>query len=141
MKTEITQKMKEAMKNKDSIALNTYRSMLTALTNNEKSKQNKTDLEIINTLAKQRQQAIDIYTEQGKTDLANTESIELKLIQEFLPKEMSEIEIETAINDIINSLPNKPTIKQLGQVIGMFKSKYEGQNISIVSNIIKNKLQ
>lgn len=141
MKTEITQKMKEAMKNKNSIALNTYRSMLTALTNNEKSKQNKTDLEIISTLAKQRQQAIDIYTEQGKTDLANTESIELKLIQEFLPKEMSETELETVVNDIINSLPNKPTIKQLGQVIGMFKSKYEGQNISIVSNIIKNKLQ
>lgn len=137
---ELQEKMKEAMRSKDTLALSTYRSMITALTNVEKSGKTVNEIEIFSTLAKQRQQSIEQFTNGGNLEMAEQEKAELEIIKTFLPSQMNDDELEQAIIELIDSINSELSIKDMGRVIGMFKSKYDGQDMSKVSKIIKNKL-
>jgi len=137
---ELKEKMKEAMRSKDTLALSTYRSMITAITNAEKSGKDVNEIEIFSTLAKQRQQSIDQFVKGGKEDMAEQERKELEIIKTFLPTQMGDDALEQAINDIITQIGSNLSIKDMGRVIGTFKQKYKGQDMSKVSTIIKSKL-
>lgn len=98
---KITEHMKDAMKNKDAVRLATLRGLKAAFTNELVAKQKKptdslTDDEataVIMRAAKQRKDSIEQFTKGGRADLVANEEAELAVIQEYLPKFMSQDEI------------------------------------------------
>ena len=140
-KADLQVEIKNAMLNKDKLTLNTLRSISTAIINAEKSNNISINIiDIISTLAKQRQQSIDGFIAGGNNELAEMEKQELYILNQYLPQKMNSNEIENIINDLLNNDFKDITIKEQGKLIKFFKDKYPGQDISLVSSIIKQKL-
>ena len=127
-----------AMKSKNSIKLSTLRSISTAITNAEKSGKDFNHIDILSMLAKQRQQAIEQYTNGNNLEAANQEEIELQFIQEYLPKQISETELTQIINNFLNSIEGTKTMKDMGKVMNHIKTNYPGQDMKLVSTTTKN---
>lgn len=100
--TDIREKLKDAMRNKDQVALDTYRGILSACTNelvaNGKTPQDEvTDdvaLAVIKRTIKQRKDAIEQFTAGGRDDLADADRAQLALLEVFQPAQMSEADIK-----------------------------------------------
>lgn len=139
-KTQIKKDMIEAMKGKDHLALTTIRSISNAITVAEKDGSGKgvNHIDILTRLAKQRRESIDMYEKAGSSLLADTEKKELVIIESYLPKEMTDAEMETAIDELIGD--SVLTQKDMGPMINAFKTKYPGQNGAKVSAIVKSKI-
>ena len=96
---------------------------------------------ILNKMVKQRREAIELYKKGERKDLVEKEDTELKIIQEYLPKQLSEEEIAKICVQTIENLEAK-SLKDVGKVIGTIKSKYKGSvDLSIVGKIVKDKLK
>ena len=100
---DIREKLKDAMKNKDQVALDTYRGLLSAFTNelvaNGKTPQDEvTDeiaLAVIKKTIKQRKDAIEQFSAGGRIDLADNDRAQLALLEPFQPAQMTEADIRT----------------------------------------------
>ena len=77
-------------------------------------------------MAKQRRESIEMYESGGRQELADKEKAELAVIEEFLPRQMSEEETKAAIADI-KAETGAEGMKDMGKVMGELKSKYTGQ--------------
>lgn len=140
---QFNKKLKEdlisAMKSKDQLRLLTLRSISTAITNIEKSNKQYNYIDVLSTLAKQRQQSIDQYKQANNNDAANIELVELEIIQQYLPIQLDEDSLSEIINEFIDTLENV-TIKDMGKIMSYIKETYPGQDMKLISNIIKNKI-
>lgn len=139
IKETLNNDLKAAMRSKDTIRLNTIRSINTAITVAEKSGKTVDAMAILQSLAKQRMQAIEMYRNANQIEAADTEQLELDIINEYLPKSMSDQEILEALNGIISKIES-PSIKNMGMIISEFKTLYPGQNMGNVSQLIKTLL-
>jgi len=94
-------------------------------------------ISLIQKIIKQNTEANEMFAKGGRNDLIEQNNIEINILQEFLPKQLTDEEI----NDIIKSTivdVNAVSIKDMGKVISQIKSKYAGQvDMSIVSSKIK----
>lgn len=131
------------MKAHNSLRLSTLR-MLSSEFNYEKIKLQKELTEsdeqnVIRKEARKRKDAIEAYTKAGAKDRAEQEQKELEILQEFLPPELTEEEINQLISDSINQL-NAKTISDLGKVIADVKSKVSGVDGGMVAQIVREKL-
>ena len=91
-------------------------------------------------MVKQRNESINMYKQGGRDDLAQKEQAEIDIIQLFLPKQMSEAEILSAIDEIIQQT-GASSIKDMGKVMGVLKDKYAGKmDFASASQLIKSKL-
>lgn len=98
LQEQIREKLKVAMKDKDQTALDTYRSLLSAFTNElvaigktpQDTLSDADALKVINRLVKQRKDSISQFTSAGRVDLVAGEQSQLYLLEEFLPEQMSE---------------------------------------------------
>lgn len=94
-------------------------------------------ISLIQKIIKQNTEANEMFVKGGRNDLVEQNNIEINILQEFLPKQLTDEEI----NDIIKSTivdVNAVSIKDMGKVISQIKSKYAGQvDMSIVSSKIK----
>ncbi|MFL2629342.1 MAG: GatB/YqeY domain-containing protein [Flavobacteriaceae bacterium] len=142
----ISDKIKEAMKAKDIIRLETLRAIKSAIIlvkTKSGEKKNLTDndeLVLLQKLAKQRRESSDIFKSQNRNDLANSEEAQLKIIQEFLPKQLDYLELEKIIKDIILDVKAK-SMKDMGKVMGnankIIAGKADGKKIAeIVKKIL-----
>jgi uncharacterized protein YqeY len=109
LKEKINNDLKEAMKSGDKDRLNTIRSIRALILEFEKSgaakKMSENDeLNLLNAAAKKRKEAIEQYKNAGRHDLALKEENELKIILEYLPKQLSEEEIEVEVKKIIEEV-------------------------------------
>ena len=142
---KINSKIKESIKQKDTVKLDTLRSIKSAILIEEKSsKVNKLsdgdEIKILNRLYKQRKESYDIYKSKNREDLANIENLQASIIQEFLPKQLTSEEVEKIIDNIILKL-NPEGIKDMGKVMGFATKELLGQaNGKLISEIVKNKL-
>ncbi|MCS7053278.1 MAG: GatB/YqeY domain-containing protein [Ignavibacterium sp.] len=112
LKDKINQDLKEAMKSGDKDRLNTIRSIRAAILEFEKSGSQKELTEsdaitILNSAAKKRKEAIEQFKNAGRLDLASKEENELKIILEYLPKQLSNEEIESEVKKIIEDVGAK----------------------------------
>ncbi|MCX7611407.1 MAG: GatB/YqeY domain-containing protein [Ignavibacterium sp.] len=112
LKDKINQDLKEAMKSGDKDRLNTIRSIRAAILEFEKSGSQKELTEsdaitILNSAAKKRKEAIEQFKNAGRLDLASKEENELKIILEYLPKQLSDEEIESEVKKIIEDVGAK----------------------------------
>ncbi|SEB66744.1 hypothetical protein SAMN04489761_1382 [Tenacibaculum sp. MAR_2009_124] len=142
---EITQKMKEAMKSKDTVALTALRALKSAfmLANTEARDGELTDqeeLKIVQKQVKQRKDSAVVFSEQGRTDLAEPELAEAEILEQFLPEALSEEEIEKVVIDIIANI-GAEGMKDMGKVMGMASKQLAGSaDGKTISAIVKNKL-
>ncbi len=140
IQTEVNEQIKTAMKAKDTVSLEALRALKSAFLLANTSGANVTmseaeELKIVQKLVKQRQDSASIYSEQGRMDLAEPELAQAKVLEQFLPKQMSEAELTSAIQTIINS-SGASSIKDMGKVMGIaskdLAGKADGKSISEV---------
>ena len=92
-------------------------------------------------MIKQRNESCEVYKKAGRQELLATETNEIKIISEFLPKQLSEEETKKICSDTIKSI-GASSMKDMGKVMGQLKSKYpDTLDFSKVSPIIKNLLK
>ena len=91
-------------------------------------------------MAKQRRESIEMYEDGGRTELADKEKAELAVIEEFLPKQMSEDETRAAIAAIKTEL-SADGMKDMGRVMGELKSRHGATlDMSKASGLVKEAL-
>lgn len=146
---KIDKSLTEALKNKDQDRTLTLRSIISQKKQKEiekrtQDKKNITDEDmilILNKMVKQRRESIELYKQGGRQDLVDKETKELKIIQEYLPEQLSEEEITKICEQSINNL-KASSLKDIGKVMGIIKSKYKGSvDLSIAGKILKDKLK
>ena len=148
-RTEINVALKDALKNKDKIALATIRLIVAALkdrdiTEREKGHVDGVDenaiLVMLESMVKQRKESSDIYSKAGRDDLAEREELEIDVIRRFMPQQLSDDEISEIIGGLIVEL-GAQSIKDIGKVMGVLREKYVGQiDMSKAGALTKGKL-
>ncbi|TXE16225.1 GatB/YqeY domain-containing protein [Psychroflexus gondwanensis] len=146
LEQEVMQKMKEAMKAKDSVALASLRSIKSEILKVKTSTSNKEDmdeteeLKLVQKLVKQRKDSAEVYLEQNRKDLADAELAEVEVIEQFLPAQLSEEEIDKEIKAIIQDT-GASSMKDMGKVMGMASQKLAGKaDGKTISKIVKDNL-
>ena len=98
-------------------------------------------MSMMQSMIKQRNDSIKMYVDGKREDLAAKERKEISIIERFLPKQMSDAEIETAIRGVIAET-GAASMKDMGKVMGALKAKYAGQlDMGKASGMIKSLLQ
>jgi uncharacterized protein len=148
LKDRIGEDIKTAMKAKDKIRLETVRAVKKAILEKEVSVRpsgqetltEEQEIELLMQLAKQRRDAIAQYEQANRADLADQETQELAILQEYLPAQMSDDEISHAIDDLIAQV-GATSAKDMGKVMGpamqALKGKADGKK---VQDLVKEKL-
>ncbi len=135
MRKRLNDAMKDAMRAKDAPRLSTLRLINAAIKDRDiaaRSEDNPdgvSDAEILSILAKmikQRQESAKTYEEAGRIELGEREREEIKVIEEFLPKQLSEDEVQAAIKEVIAEV-GASSIRDMGKVMGALKARYNGQ--------------
>ena len=149
MRDRLAQAMKQALKDKDQVALATIRLISAALKDRDIAarSQDRHDgisddeiLAMLQTMIKQRQESARMYEDGGRPDLVDTERAEIAIIQQFLPEPLSEAEIEAAIKAAMAST-QAASVKDMGKVMAHLKAEYAGQmDFSAVSQLVKSRL-
>lgn len=140
LENTINEDLKTAMKAKDQVSLRGIRAIKSAiLLYNTSGAAGEMDTEkeiaLLQKLVKQRQDSLDIYVKQGREDLASIEREEIEVIMRYLPKQLSEEELKTAVQAIIGRL-GASSMKDMGKVMGEaskeLAGKADGKAISAV---------
>lgn len=145
LEQSIMAELKAAMLAKDEAKLRALRAIKAAiiiLKTSEAGKEitEEDEMKMLQKLVKQRKESIDIYTKQGREDLAKTEQEEVAVIELFLPQMMSEEEIRVALKDIIASL-GATSPDEMGKVMGAANKAFAGKaDNKIVSALVKEML-
>jgi len=132
LKEQIDADIKQAMLNKRKDELRALRAIksLILLSETEKGMQDQLDKDvemgILMKAAKQRRDSLQIYEDQGRQDLAQKEKEELTIIERYLPKQMSEEEIEVELNAIITNI-GAQGMKDMGKVMGLASKELAGK--------------
>lgn len=132
---ELTTVLKESLKSKDQIAMSTIRLITAAIKDRDiaaRSKGNQDGIEdaeilsLMQSMVKQRQESSKTYADNGRDDLAERELDEIKVIERFLPQQMSEEDTAKAIDEIVADT-GASSIKDMGKVMNELKTRYAGQ--------------
>ena len=144
LKQRITDDMKSAMKAKDKQALAAIRMILGAI--KQKEIDDRIELSdaqvmaVIQKMVKQRKDSIAQFTEGGRDDLVEVEQAELAIIANYMPEQMSEVEVAKAVEKAITD-SGATSMKDMGKLMGMLKGQLDGKaDMAIVSQLIKSKL-
>jgi len=144
LKSQITEDMKTAMRAQDKARLAVIRLILAAIKQKEVDERIElTDahiLSIFEKMIKQRRESIEHYQKAARQELVDQETFEINLIQAYMPKQLSENEIETLINKVIVEIQAK-TMQDMGKLMGVLKPELMGKaDMNLVSKKIKEKL-
>ena len=144
LKEQITEDMKTAMRAKDSERLGTIRLLLAALKQKEVDERIELDdamvVAIVDKMVKQRKDSIAAFTTGGRTDLADKESAEIKVLEVYLPQRMSADEVATAVKAIVAELGASGP-GDMGKVMGVVKTRLAGKaDMGQVSAAVKSAL-
>ncbi|MDH5798442.1 MAG: GatB/YqeY domain-containing protein [Paracoccaceae bacterium] len=149
MRTRITDALKTAMKAKDSARLSTLRLINAAIKDRdialrgEGRDEGVSDDEILGILGKmvkQRHESARVYEEGGRLELAEKERAEIVVIEDFLPRKLSDEEVEQAVNDAIAEAA-AGSIRDMGRVMAVLKAKHTGQlDFGRVGSLVKDRL-
>jgi len=130
LKEQITEDMKTAMRAKDSERLGTIRLLLAALKQKEVDERVELDdamvVAIVDKMVKQRKDSIAAFTTGGRTDLADKESAEIKVLEVYLPQRMGADEVAAEVKAIVAELGAKGP-GDMGKVMGAVKTRLAGK--------------
>lgn len=148
LKDRVSEDIKTAMKAKDKLRLETVRSIKKVIIEEESTARGKgqdgltdeQELEVLTRLAKQRKDAIAQYTDANREDLADKEAAELAIIEEYLPAQLSDAEVEAVIDALI-AKTGAASPKDMGKVMGPAMKELKGRaDGAKVQAIVKSKL-
>tara|TARA_B100001769_G_C21800029_1_gene435626 strand:- start:54 stop:503 length:450 start_codon:yes stop_codon:yes gene_type:complete len=146
LENKISHEIKEAMRAKDNLRLETLRSIKSGIiliktkSSEKKDLTENDEINLLQKLVKQRRESANIFKSQKRNDLANSEEAQLKIIQEFLPKQIEDLELEKIINDIILKF-NAKGMKDMGKVMGNVNKIVAGRADSKkIAEIVKKTL-
>ena len=121
--------LKEALKSRDDIRVSVIRMIKASLKNREIEKMGSlTDdeiLSVLSTLAKQRRESIEQFAAAGRTDLAEKETKELEIVQSYLPKQLSQQELDSIIRAAISE-SGASSLNDLGKVMKVLMPRVKG---------------
>ena len=123
--------LKSAMKNKDQAGLRGIRAIKAALLLAKTDGSGKTldeagEIKLLQKLVKQRQDSLDIYSKQGREDLATIEKEEIEVIQKYLPEQMDPAALRRFINELIEQ-SGASSMKDMGRIMGVANQKLAGK--------------
>jgi len=131
LKAEIQDAVKTAMKSGDSVTLSTLRLLLSAIHYEEIRARKELNAEeiqkTVSSLSKQRTEAIELFRKGGREDLAKKEEAELKILQRFLPQQLSETEVQDLIRESIDEV-GAQGVQDLGKVMKQVMPKVGGRS-------------
>ena len=149
LRSRINTAMKQAMKDKSTERLSTIRLINAAIKDRDiaartEGKENGVGddevLAILAKMTKQRQESAKAYEEAGRLDLSERELAEIKVIEEFLPRQLTDSEIQSAVSEAIKEV-GASSIRDMGKVMAALKSKYAGQmDFGATGALVKNDL-
>ena len=146
LQTKLMEALKEAMKAKDTVALESLRAIKSAIllakteAGAAEELSEADELKLLQKLVKQRKDSAALYTQQGRNDLAEPELAQMAVIEKFLPAQLSEAEVETALRGIINQV-GATTPKDMGKVMGVATKQLAGKaDGKLISEIVKRLL-
>lgn len=146
LQTKVMEALKEAMKAKDTVALESLRAIKSAIllarteagASEELSEAD--ELKLLQKLVKQRKDSAVLYTQQGRNDLAEPELAQMAVIEKFLPAQLSEAEVEEALKGIIAQV-GATSPKDMGKVMGAATKQLAGKaDGKLISDIVKKLL-
>lgn len=132
LQSELMVKMKEAMKSKDTVALESLRAIkseiLLAQTKSGAAEglSESEEIALLQKLVKQRKDSAAIYIDQNRQDLADPELAQVEIIAQFLPAQLSAEELKKVVAEIIATV-GATSMKDMGKVMGMASAKLGGQ--------------
>ncbi len=149
MRKRLAAAQKEAMLDKNAPRLSTLRLIHAAIKDRDIAARSEDNpdgvsdadiLSILSKMVKQRQDSAQVYEEAGRLELGEAERAEIKVIEEFLPKQLNDEEVQAAIQNAIEE-SGAASIRDMGKVMGLLKSKYTGQiDFGKVGGMVKTAL-
>ena len=143
---KVSEAIKASMKEKDTISLESLRAVKSALLLAQTQKGNSSgisadeEIKILQKLVKQRKESAEIYISQNRSELAEVEINQSKIIERFLPKQLSPEEVEKIVSELINKT-GASGMKDMGKIMGMASKQLSGvADGKTISNIVRNKL-
>jgi uncharacterized protein len=134
-----------AMREKNELRLSVLRMVKSALKYKEVEKMHALDdmesLQVLRTLVKQRRESVDQFTKGGRKDLAEKETKEIAIIEEYLPAAPNDAEIRRAVETAIAE-SGADSLKQMGAVVKAAKARLEGKNVDgkVLSDLVRERL-
>lgn len=149
LRTQLNERLKEALKSGDKVAMATIRLMMAAIKDRDLSvkAQGRAEgldeseiLSIFQSMIKQRQESARTYHAAERKDLAEREEKEIAIIQTFLPAQLSAEEMEDVVSQTIRD-QHAEGMKDMGKVMGVLKNNYAGQmDMGKAGGLVKQKL-
>jgi len=144
LREKINQEFNVALKNKNKTLVSTLRLILAAIkdldianrtSGNKKESKDQEIIRVLQKMKKQRQDSADLYKKGGRQELLDVEENEIKIINTFLPKQLSEEETKKICKEIIESV-GASSIKDMGKIMGTLKQKYSDSIDFSKANVI-----
>lgn len=149
LRKRVNETLKQAMRDKDQTRLSTLRLINAAIKDRDIAARGEgldegvddgAVLAILGKMTKQRHESARAYEEGGRLDLAERERGEIEIIEEFLPRQLSEDEVTKAVDAAISDT-GAQSIRDMGKVMGALKAKYTGQmDFGTVGPVVKARL-
>lgn len=149
LRNRFPERLKDALRSKDQRTISTVRLILAALKDRDIAARGrgKTDgigedeiLQMLQTMVKQRRDAIEMYKTGQREDLVRQEEEEIVIIESFLPKQLGEAEMDAAVAAVVTEL-GATGIKDMGRVMGALKERFAGQmDFAKASAVAKRRL-
>ncbi|QMT36834.1 GatB/YqeY domain-containing protein [Neisseria wadsworthii] len=144
LKARLSEDMKTAMRSKDQVSLSTIRLINAAIKQFEVDERTEADdtkiTAILSKMIKQRKDSAKIYTDAGRSDLADKETAEINVLNRYLPEMMSNEEIQAAVDAAITQT-GAASMADMGKVMGLLKTSLSGKaDMGEVNKILKARL-
>lgn len=139
LNSEITEMIMASMKARDKVRTTTLqliKSEIQRIETSGKQYDLTSEVSMLKKMVKQREDSINQYQQAGRNDLVDEEKAQLKIIKEFLPEDISEDVIETAVQIVIKDI--EPIKKNMGLIIKSVKQQFPTADGSIISKIVKS---
>ncbi len=149
LRDEVSTELKQAMRSKNTVKTATLRLILAAIKDRDIAA--RTDgvfegigedevLKVLQTMVKQRRESIKMYEQGNRPELAAQEAQEIAIIQSFLPEQMDDLEIESAVKAVIDEIEAN-SLKDMGASMGLLRERYSGRmDFGKASAILKSEL-
>lgn len=146
LEAKVMEELKAAMRSKDEVALRTLRAIKAAILIEQTASGAKEalteadELKLLTKMAKQRKDSLDIFTQQGRADLAKKEQEEIEVISKFLPAQLTEAELEAEIKSVIAAI-GATSPADMGKVMGAASKQLAGKaDGKLISETVKKLL-
>jgi len=149
LRTDLSDALKDAMRAKDEAGVSTIRMILAGLKDRDIAARTKGSgepipdteiLEMLQKMVKQRQESIELYKKGNRPDLVAKEQAEIGIIERYLPKQLSDAEMETIVGQVVGRT-GATSIRDMGRVIAALREEYSGQmDFARASQLVKARL-